>query len=62
MNFEVKLKGGAPLPSWVKFDPDTLQISGKPPEGYQGTLELDLVGTTEDGTQETQNLEFNITD
>ena len=62
MNFEVKLKGGAPLPSWVKFDPNTLQISGKPPEGYKGTLELDLVGTTDDGTQQTQELEFTISE
>ena len=62
MNFEIKMKGGAALPSWVKFDPDTLQISGKPPAGYQGTLELDLVATSEDGSQQSQEIEFTITE
>ena len=62
MNFEIKMKGGAALPSWIKFDPNTLQISGKPPAGYQGTLELDLVGTTEDGSQQSQDIQFTITE
>ena len=56
------MKGGAALPSWIKFDPNTLQISGKPPAGYKGTLELDLVGTTEDGSQQSQDIEFTITE
>ena len=60
VSIDVKLKNGGSLPSWVKFDPQTLQISGKPPEGFSGSLELDLVATSEDGTQQVQDLKFNI--
>ena len=60
VNIDVKLKGGAQLPSWVKFDPQTLQISGKPPEGFSGSLELNLVATSEDGTQQVQDIQFDI--
>ena len=60
VSFGLKLKSGADLPSWVKFDSNTLQISGTPPEGFSGSLELDLVATAEDGTQQTQDIKFNI--
>ena len=60
VSFGLKLKSGGALPSWVKFDPQTLQISGKPPEGFSGSLELDLVATAEDGSQQVQDLKFNI--
>ena len=60
VSFGLKLKSGADLPGWVKFDSNTLQISGTPPEGFSGSLELDLVATAEDGTQKTQDIKFNI--
>ncbi len=62
VNFDLKLKDGSPLPSWVKFDANTLQISGKPPEGFSGSLDLNLVATTEGGSQQTQNIKFTISD
>lgn len=42
----ISLKNGDDLPKWLKFDPKTLTLSGKPSEDFNGTLELAL--TAED--------------
>ena len=62
VDFDLKLKNGSPLPDWVKFDSNTLQISGKPPEGFSGSLELNLVATSDNGTQQTQDIQFTVSE
>ena len=62
VDFDLKLKNGSPLPDWVKFDSNTLQISGKPPEGFSGSLELNLVATSDNGTQQAQDIQFTVSE
>src|SRR5690606_8432975 len=44
---------GRPLPSWLKFDPVTGTLSGTPPRGFTGKLELSF--TTRDSQGQTSN-------
>ncbi|WP_409522518.1 Ig-like domain-containing protein [Nitrincola sp. MINF-07-Sa-05] len=42
---------GTPLPSWLRFDPATGQISGTAPEDYQGELQVRVVARDDAGRQ-----------
>ncbi len=37
---EAKTASGAPLPSWLKFDPATGSFSGKPPADFKGSVNV----------------------
>ncbi|WP_460077456.1 putative Ig domain-containing protein, partial [Roseibium sp. ROS1] len=43
---------GSPLPSWLNFDPSNGHFAGTPPQDFNGTLSLKLVGF--DGTDTTE--------
>ncbi|WP_348541120.1 tandem-95 repeat protein [Thalassococcus arenae] len=43
--------GGIALPDWLSFDPITRSLTGRPPENFHGTIELEL--TASDGVFDT---------
>ena len=45
IGYEAVLADGAQLPSWLHFDPVTLELSGTPPAGALGTFELVVRGS-----------------
>lgn len=57
---EVRQANGAPLPSWMRFDPLTGRFTGTPPVGFSGTLQLELSVRDAQGERRTLMLEFQI--
>lgn len=57
---EVRQANGGPLPSWMRFDPLTGRLSGTPPAGFTGTLQLELSVRDAQGERRTLMLEFRI--
>ena len=45
ITYDASLADGAELPSWLHFDPVTLELSGTPPAGALGTLEIVVRGS-----------------
>jgi len=43
-SFVVTSLDGSPLPSWIGFDADTQTFSGTPPQDYNGTIGIKVVG------------------
>jgi len=43
VTYSATLTDGKPLPEWVKFDPSTLTLEGKPPKGESGTLSVKVI-------------------
>lgn len=41
--FSALLDGGAPLPSWLRFDAATRTLTGTPPENFSGSLEIKVI-------------------
>jgi hypothetical protein len=39
---ELRSEDGAPLPAWLAFDPETLSLTGQPPENVNGDFALEL--------------------
>lgn len=50
---QVKTADGKPMPSWLKLDPKTGKISGKPPADFKGDLKLAVSIPQADGTTKT---------
>jgi VCBS repeat-containing protein len=48
---EARLANGAPLPGWLKFDGLRGVFSGTPPEGVDGTLEVEVVARDTEGRE-----------
>ena len=48
---EARLANGAPLPGWLKFDGLRGIFSGTPPEGVDGTLEVEVVARDTEGRE-----------
>lgn len=46
----LKTANGKPVPSWVKFDTATGTITGTPPAGFEGSLDLIVVAPQKSGT------------
>jgi Ca2+-binding RTX toxin-like protein len=47
LTYQATLLNNKPLPSWIKFDPDTLTFSGTPPNSWTGHSDIKL--TVSDG-------------
>jgi hypothetical protein len=46
---ELRTADGSPAPAWLHLDPTTGSLQGTPPEGFQGTVQLQLVVTDRNG-------------
>ncbi len=55
-----RLKDGRPLPNWLRFDPRTGTLSGQPPAGYRGTLQIELTGRDSRGNQVSSSLQIDV--
>jgi Ca2+-binding RTX toxin-like protein len=42
LDYRASLVGGAALPAWLGFDPETLAFTGQPPSDWNGELELSV--------------------
>lgn len=51
VKLEARLVDGAPLPAWLKFDPDSGQFSGEPPASAPTALEVVLVARDAEGRE-----------
>jgi hypothetical protein len=60
LNLTVTLANGAPLPTWLQFNPQTLTLSGTPTATDVGNLDLKLTATDRTGAQVSQNFSLPI--
>lgn len=56
---QAKTADGKPLPSWLKLDPKTGKITGKPPADFKGELKLDVSVPQPDGSVRTVPVTIN---
>jgi AAA family ATP:ADP antiporter len=49
MTFSAQLATGEPLPSWVRFEPDSRRFRGRVPKSAAGHLEIEVVATDFEG-------------
>ncbi len=54
MVYTARLAGGAALPDWLSYDPDTRTFSGIAPVGFEGSLDVEL--TASDGVAQTSTV------
>ena len=59
LSYEAKLANGAPLPDWLKFDPETLTFTGTPPLGST-TLDIILIARDTRNNRATANFSIII--
>ncbi|MEX0283477.1 MAG: Ig-like domain-containing protein [Paracoccaceae bacterium] len=51
LTIDLRSEGGGALPTWLSFDPTTLDLTGTPPADFHGDVALEAVA--DDGTVET---------
>ncbi|MEX0310193.1 MAG: tandem-95 repeat protein, partial [Tateyamaria sp.] len=51
LTIDLRSEGGGALPTWLSFDPTTLELTGTPPADFHGDVALEAVA--DDGTIET---------
>jgi VCBS repeat-containing protein len=51
VRLQAGLLGGEPLPEWIQFDPVTGRLSGTPPAGFVGRLDIQIVARDTKGLQ-----------
>ncbi|MGR2723905.1 Ig-like domain-containing protein [Chromobacterium sp. W521] len=49
LNIQVRQSNGQPLPTWLKFDPQTGRFSGTPPAGWNRSLSLEVTVSDQNG-------------
>ncbi|AXT44790.1 MULTISPECIES: DUF4347 domain-containing protein [Chromobacterium] len=49
LNIQVRQSNGQPLPTWLKFDPQTGRFSGTPPAGWSRSLSLEVTVSDQNG-------------
>jgi hypothetical protein len=57
---EARQANGAPLPSWLRFDPVTGTFTGKVPAGFQGEITIEIIIRDSKGNRASSNLEINV--
>jgi hypothetical protein len=57
---EIRQADGRPLPSWLRYDPVTGTLVGRPPAGAQGHYSLQVVVTDAHGHRVTTHLEIDV--
>ena len=60
LSIQVVQQNGQPLPSWLAFDPQTLQLTGTPSNNDVGLLGLSAVATDRSGAHATQPFALQI--
>jgi Ca2+-binding RTX toxin-like protein len=58
LTYQARLADGSPLPAWLHFDAERLQLSGKADEKDCGTLQIVIEAT--DGSQQTTSTAFHL--
>ncbi|MBU3654665.1 MAG: hypothetical protein FGM44_16435 [Limnohabitans sp.] len=53
VKLQAKQGDDAPLPAWVKFDPQTGSFDVTPPANFKGRVELKVIARDEDGREAT---------
>ncbi|TAN11946.1 MAG: hypothetical protein EPN34_05725, partial [Burkholderiaceae bacterium] len=56
---QVKTADGKPLPSWLKLDPKSGKITGKPPADFKGELKINVSVPQADGSTKTVPITIN---
>ncbi len=59
LTYTAQLTGGAPLPSWLGFDADTLGFSGTPSNSDVGVIAIEIIATDSSGSSASAS--FNLT-
>jgi len=57
---EIRQADGRPLPSWLRYDPVTGALVGRPPAGVQGHFSLQIVVTDARGHRVTTHMEIDV--
>jgi len=57
---EVRLANGRPLPPWLKFDPVTGTLAGKPPQGMNQQLQIEVTARDSKGNRASSHLDLNV--
>ncbi|QOT80597.1 hypothetical protein F7R26_024500 [Cupriavidus basilensis] len=57
---EVRLANGRPLPPWLKFDPVTGTLAGKPPQGMNLQLQIEVTARDSKGNRASSHLDLNV--
>jgi Putative Ig domain len=59
--FEARRPDGEPLPSWLRFDPETLTFTGTPPASAQGGLDVVILAKDTRGNQASAPFRITVT-
>ena len=57
---EARLSNGQPLPAWLRFDPATGTLAGRPPAGVSITLSIEIIARDAQGNQVSTHLDLQI--
>ncbi|KAF0812133.1 hypothetical protein IGB42_03410 [Andreprevotia sp. IGB-42] len=57
---EVRLVDGRPLPVWLKFDPVTGTLVGKPPAGMNQKLQIEIIARDNKGNRASSHLDLTV--
>ncbi|RDK06113.1 hypothetical protein DN412_33040, partial [Cupriavidus lacunae] len=57
---EVRLANGRPLPPWLKFDPVTGTLAGKPPHGMNLQFQIEVIARDNKGNRASSHLDLNV--
>lgn len=60
LSYAVTLADGSPLPTWLRFDAQTMQLSGTPTQDDVGTLNLKITATDSEGLSNHQIWSFQV--
>lgn len=55
-----RMADGRPLPNWLSFNPGTGELTGTPPPGFRGQLQIQVIARDNKGNQGQQNVELNM--
>lgn len=60
VSLSARQANGQPLPSWMRFDPQSGSISGTPPAGIQGNISIQVQARDRQGNEVSTILKLNI--
>ncbi|MDP3516677.1 MAG: Ig-like domain-containing protein, partial [Pseudohongiella sp.] len=59
---EARLADGSNLPAWIQFDPDNGMFTGQAPEGFTGSVEINVIARDTNGSEATARFAIVISD
>lgn len=60
VSLSARQANGQPLPSWIRFDPQTGSISGTPPAGIRGNISIQVQARDRQGNEVSTILKLNL--